>query len=62
MIGASQVTLKRYVKGRAAQQFIFNGKSKMIYGNHWKNYCLEIPGNGGQNEFRATANCQSRWW
>jgi hypothetical protein len=61
-VGASQVYLKRYTKGRAAQQWIFNNKDKMVRSNHWKKYCMEIPGNGGQNELRMTSTCDSRWW
>jgi hypothetical protein len=41
-IGASNVTMKRWVKGRAAQQWFFNPVSKTIHSNHWKNYIMEI--------------------
>jgi hypothetical protein len=42
MVGASNIVLKRYVKGRAAQQFVYNPTSKLVLGNHWKNYCISI--------------------
>jgi phage/plasmid primase-like uncharacterized protein len=62
MVGASNIVLKRYAKGRAAQQFVFDGTKKLIQGNHWKNYCISIQGNGGNSNIRAEANCPSRWW
>jgi hypothetical protein len=62
MVGASNIVLKRYAKGRAAQQFVFDGTTKLIRGNHWKNYCVSIQSNGAHNNIRAEANCPSRWW
>jgi hypothetical protein len=62
MVGASNIVLKRYVTGRAAQQFVFHGDSKHVQSNHWKNYCIEIHGNGGSKNIGARANCISRWW
>ena len=62
MIGASNITLKRYAKGRKAQQFVFDGVKKIVQSNHWKNYCVEIASNGGSQNIGARANCPSRWW
>jgi hypothetical protein len=62
MVGASNIVLKRWVKGRAAQQFWFDQKSKTIRSNQWKNYAMEIQGNGRSNNLRATAGITSRWW
>jgi hypothetical protein len=62
MVGASNIVLKRYVKGRNAQQFVFDPVSKTIRSNHWKNYCIEIQGNGGNQNLRATSGISSRWW
>lgn len=62
MIGASNIALKRYTKGRVAQQFTFDCASKTIKSQHWKNYCIQIPSNGNSNELKALANCTSRWW
>jgi hypothetical protein len=42
MVGASNMAIKRYTKGRLAQQFFFDGKSKTIRSQQWKNYCVEI--------------------
>jgi hypothetical protein len=61
-VGASDVRLRRYISGRKEQQWWFNGVSKTIHSNHWKNYVMEIPGNGGQNSLRMTSNINSRWW
>jgi hypothetical protein len=61
-IGASNVALKRYAKGRAAQTWIFNNKDKVIRSNHWKNYCMEIPNSGRNNDLRMTSGINSRWW
>jgi len=41
-IGANNMQLKRYRKGATGQQFFFDGKSKTIRSNTWKNYALEI--------------------
>jgi hypothetical protein len=41
-VGANNLVLKRYVKGRNPQKFFFNEKDKTIRSNHWKNYALEI--------------------
>jgi hypothetical protein len=62
MVGASNIALKRFVKGRLAQQFWFDCTSKTIKSQQWKNYCLTIPSNGGSNELKATSGCSSRWW
>jgi hypothetical protein len=61
-IGASQVRLKRWRKNVAAQQWFFDCVSKTVRSNHWKNYAMEIPSNGNQNELRCTASITSRWW
>jgi hypothetical protein len=42
MVGASNIVLKRWVRNRAAQRFVFDGVSKTIKSDHWKNYCMEI--------------------
>jgi hypothetical protein len=60
--GANNVWLKRYSKGRAAQQFFFDQKSKQIRSNHWKNYCMEIQSNGNNKNLRFSSTCSSRWW
>jgi hypothetical protein len=61
-IGASQVRLKRWRNNVAAQQWFFDPVAKVIRSNYWKNYVMNIPGNGGQNELRMTSSITSRWW
>jgi hypothetical protein len=60
--GANNVWLKRYAKGRVAQQFYFDQVSKTIRSQQWKNYCMSIQSNGGNNNLRFISNCKSRWW
>ena len=61
-IGANNITIKRWRKGAAAQQFWFNPTSKLIYSNHWKNYCMEVQSSGTNKNLRMTSSCYSRWW
>jgi hypothetical protein len=61
-VGANNVVIRRYVKGRAAQQFFFDGVSKTIRSNYWKNYAMEIQSNGGSSNVRMTSGITSRWW
>jgi hypothetical protein len=62
MVGASNLVLKRYAKGRTAQQYFFDMTTKTIRSNHWKNYCVEIKGNGGSSNIGATSSISSRHW
>jgi hypothetical protein len=41
-IGHNNMVIKRYVKGRTAQQFYFDGVSKTVRSQQWKNYAIEI--------------------
>ena len=59
---ASNVFLKRWVKNKKQQQFFFDGKTKTIRSNYWKNYAMWIPSNGGANDLRMTSTINSRWW
>jgi hypothetical protein len=61
-IGANNMVIKRYAKGRLAQQFWFDEKSKTIRSQQWKNYCVEIQSNGGSTNVRMTSGITSRWW
>ena len=61
-VGANNMVLRRYVKGRKAQKFVFNEKDKTIRSNQWKNYALEIQSNGGSSNLRFTSSINSRWW
>jgi hypothetical protein len=62
MLGGTQVTLKRWVKNRKAQQWFFDPVSKTIKNNYWKNYVLNIPSNGNANEMNTVSGITSRWW
>jgi hypothetical protein len=50
--------LKRYTKGRMTQQFYFDGKSKTIRLQQWKNYCVEMT---NKSILRATSTITSRF-
>jgi hypothetical protein len=54
--------IRRWVKNRKNQTFIFDEVSKTIRLNGWKNYCLEIQGSGTQKVLRYTTGINSRWW
>jgi hypothetical protein len=41
-VGANNMVLRRYVKGRVSQQYYFDGVSRTIRSQQWKNYALEI--------------------
>jgi hypothetical protein len=60
--GANNIDLRRWRKGAHGQQFYFDGVSKTIRSNHWKNYAMEIQGNGGSTNIRMTSGINSRWW
>jgi hypothetical protein len=59
--GANNLWLKRYVRGRTAQQFWFDNVSKTIKSQHWKNRSMDITSNGGSSNLRMTTT-NSRWW
>jgi hypothetical protein len=61
-IGANNMVIKRYTKGRLAQQFLFNPIDKTIRSVQWKNYAMEIQSNGGSSNVRMTSSINSRWW
>jgi hypothetical protein len=61
-VGANNVQLKRYVKGRLGQQFYFDQASKTIRSQQWKNYAMEIQNNGRSKNLRFTSGITSRWW
>jgi len=61
MHGNTQVNLKRWRKNTRQQQWWFDEVSKTVRNNYWKNYALDIQGNGGSSNLR-TAGVNSRWW
>jgi hypothetical protein len=46
MHGNRYVYLRRWIKNRKGQQWIFDQKSKTVTNMNWKNYALEIQSNG----------------
>jgi hypothetical protein len=59
--GANNLALNRYNGGKD-QQFFFDGVSKTIRSNNWKNYAMEIQNNGNHANLRFTSGINSRWW
>jgi hypothetical protein len=62
VIGANNITLRRWRKNTKAQQFYFDETSKTIRSQQWKNYAMEIQSNGGSANLRCTSTINSRWW
>jgi hypothetical protein len=60
--GGGWIHLNRWVKNRQDQLFYFDGVSKTIKSQQWKNYAIEKHSNGGHPYMRATSNVNSRWW
>jgi hypothetical protein len=60
-VSANNVVIRRYVKGRTAQQFFFDGVSKTIKSQQWKHVSFDIAGNGKSSNLRMTTT-NSRWW
>jgi hypothetical protein len=61
LVSARNIVLKRYAKGRTAQQFFFDGVSKTIKSQQYKNRSFNIQNNGrGRNLEMLSTN--SRWW
>jgi len=56
-IGANNVTLKKWRKNVAAQQWFFDPVTKTLKNNYWKSYSLDMQGNNMR--CRPTT---SRWW
>jgi len=55
-IGASNVVIKKYAKGRIAQQWIFDQVTKTVKSVQWKSHSLELQGNN-----LACRPTTSRW-
>ena len=61
--GNHWIYLRRWTAANAKHaQWRFDEKTKTIYNMHWKNYIMEIHGNGGHAYTRATTTVNSRWW
>ena len=61
LVGATNIVLKRYAKGRIEQQYYFDGATKTIKSQRYKDRSLDIQGNGTQNNLRMTTT-NARWW
>jgi hypothetical protein len=61
-IGANNITIKRWRKNVAAQQWKFDPDMKVIRNNYWKNYVIEIQSNGGSSNIRTISTITGRWW
>jgi hypothetical protein len=53
--------LKRYAKGRKAQQWVFDNKSKTLQSYYWRNRAVEITSSGNSSTLRMNS-VTSRWW
>jgi hypothetical protein len=60
-VSNAYIRLKRYAKGRKAQQWLFDNVSKTIQGNYWKNRAIEITSSGNSSTLRMNS-VTSRWW
>jgi hypothetical protein len=59
--GGHNLKLYRYVKGRTEQQFYFDGVSKTIKSQRYKDRSIEVNSNGNASTTRMTTT-NSRWW
>jgi prophage antirepressor-like protein len=60
--GNNWLYLRRYVKNRKAQQWVFNEVDKTLHSHNWKNYAMTIHSNGNSNHMRMLSSITSRWW
>jgi hypothetical protein len=60
--GNNWLYLRRYVKNRKAQTWVFNGVDKTLHNGNWKNYAMTIHSNGNSNHMRMLSSITSRWW
>ena len=61
LVGATNIVIKRYSKNRTAQQFYFDGATKTIKSQQYKDRSLDIQGNGNSQNLRMTTT-NARWW
>jgi hypothetical protein len=52
---------KRWARGRKAQQWVFDNKSKTVQSYYWRNRAVEITSNGNSSTLRMNS-VTSRWW
>jgi hypothetical protein len=61
LVGAFHLRLKRCVKNRKEQQYYFDGATKTIKSERYKDRSLNIEANGGNKNFKMRGT-NSRWW
>jgi hypothetical protein len=61
LVGATNIVIKKYAKGRTAQLFYFDGKTKTIKSQQYKDRSLDITSNGASTNLRMTTT-NARWW
>jgi hypothetical protein len=61
LVGAHNIVLKRYAKGRIEQQFYFDGQTHTIKSNRYKDRSLDIQNHGNHRNLRMTST-NARWW
>jgi hypothetical protein len=61
LVGGHNLAIKRYVKGRTAQQFFFDQTSKTVKSQQYKDRSIDIQSNGKNRNLRMTTT-NSRWW
>jgi len=61
LVGARNIVLKTLARGRTAQQFYFDIKSKTIKSQQYKDRSLNIAGNGRSSNLEMITT-NSRWW
>jgi hypothetical protein len=60
-VSNAYIRLKRFARGRKAQQWVFDNRSKTIQSYYWRNRAVEITSNGGSSTLRMNT-VTSRWW
>jgi hypothetical protein len=61
LVSARNVVLKRYYKGRTAQQYFFDSVSKTIKSQQYKDRSFSIHNSGRGNNLEMVST-NSRWW
>ena len=60
--GNNTIKINRWVKNRPAQQWFFDCDKMQVKNQNWKNYHINIPGNGRNNDINIRANAPSAWY
>lgn len=60
--GGGNIRIQNWVANKKSQQFWWDGVSKTIRSNNWKNYAMNIQSNGGSKDVSLVSSINSRWW